>query len=170
MLVIRTKLIFQPTSSPLWPIASRLSCQLVTTMLLYLRISPCGAQLDKIAAVQMEQDAKIEARKAEIRVRQEEAEAKASAEYQAKVKQDAERKAKTEAAIAKQKAESAARAAAIAEERAAKEAAKGVPAGKSAAKSDTAKKFGTVEKVSSRAERIEARKAAGGEAPSLFGS
>ena len=83
----------------------------------------------------------------------------------------AELKAKQDAAIAKQKEQQAARAAAVAAEKAARDAEKAAKYGATTASTTAPKKkdFGTVERVSSRAERIAARKAAGGDAPSLFG-
>ena len=104
--------------------------------------------------------------KAARRAIQEEAEAKAKAEYEKNLADAAERKAKTDAAIAKSKEQAAARAALVAEEKASREAAK---AGATVAAKPVAAKYQQVEKVSSRAERIAARQAAGDDAPSLFG-
>ena len=103
------------------------------------------------------------AQKAALRAKQEEADAKAAAEYAAKVKLDEERAAKAAAAKALAQEKAAAQAAVIAEQRAQRDA------DKATGKVSTENKYGTVEKKSARAERIAARIAAGEEAPSFFG-
>lgn len=124
-------------------------------------------ELEKIAAKQKAEDAKIDARKAEIRARQEAQEAKEAAEFEAKEKLAAERKAKSDAAAAALKAKNDAKKAALAEASAAKVAPAAAATDTSSKKSS---KYQQVEKVSSRSERIAARKAAGEEAPSFFGN
>ena len=124
-------------------------------------------ELDKMAAVQSQKDAQIDAYRAQQRAKQEAEEAAKAAEYEQAAKKAEERRIANEALVAAQKVKAAERAAAIAEEKAAA-AAKAAKYGAPAVASKPSK-YGTVEKVSARSERIAARRAAGEEAPTLFG-
>ena len=125
-------------------------------------------ELDKMAAIQSQKDAQIDAYRAQQRAKQEAEEAAKAAEYEQAAKKAEERRIANEALVAAQKVKAAERAAAIAEEKAAAAAAKAAKYGAPAVASKPSK-YGTVEKVSARSERIAARKAAGEEAPTLFG-
>ena len=85
---------------------------------------------------------------------------------------DAERAAKAEEAKARAVEQAEARKAAAASERAARDANKAAAPSSSSSKASSApkgNKYGTVERISTRQERIDARIASGEEAPSLFG-
>lgn len=113
--------------------------------------------------------------KAAIRQAQEAAEKKQADEFAAEQAKQAERKAKTDAAIAKSKAQAEERAAKVAAEKAEREAERAAKYGATgtatASKGESTKSSkDQVVRVSARAERIAARKAAGEDAPTLFGN
>lgn len=120
-----------------------------------------GSLLDDFADAQIQEDAKLEARRAAFKKAQAEQEAKAESEAAAAEAKAAEKLAKVEKLKAEAAAKLEAKAVASAEARKARETA--------STSAPTSKKATTVTTVNARAERIAARKASGEEGPTLFG-
>ena len=137
-----------------------------STINLAERVTSIDDILEQEAAKDAEKIRLLNERKNAYKAAQEAQEKEARAKYEAQQKQEEEKEAK-KLALAEAKAAKAAESKAA---KAAEAAAKAQLASSKAAGS-TAKpsKYGTVERVSKQAERIEARKEAGEDAPGLFG-